>query len=396
MVTKTHPTWSHRTTKMSKQIILPSIKEESARTVNSNSIGLPQTNPDFVTKHNIKKITTWFKTWHQWQKRIFICRVIEHCLKQHLEFLATSLEPVLHFDFSSSLTPHLQSLHLDGVATFQVHRTIMQSVINPEVLEATDSLSYLRSMPSTLRTTTTDVSNEPFNSKEHSGSNLGVDKSSRKLLLPTNVSHGTTSGASNHMIKSDKSSKSFLSKTSKSHVSQKSELSSHHVSEIGSKTAKERDIILPVLPLTHMHHAQNLSSSHTTSFEDVVALRRKRFSSVPDFKSTTDLLKGIKEKRILKPSNNASRLHRKSKSFGAYPVSLKIMKDEDRHIEQYKAQLALISSVSVLLLFVFLYVVSQIQTHGYNMYTISIHTRTCILTRFILMYTHVHTFITVA
>ena len=81
-----------------------------------------QSTRDFIVKHNVKRLSIWFKTWHAWQQRILVCHMMKHCSKQHLEFLATSLEPILHLDFSSSLVPHMKSLHWDGVAMFQIHR----------------------------------------------------------------------------------------------------------------------------------------------------------------------------------------------------------------------------------------------------------------------------------
>lgn len=255
---------------------------------------------DFVTKYNIKRITCWFKAWRTWQRRIFTCRVMEHCSKQHLELLATSLEPVLHFDFSSSFSAPLQSLHLDSVATFQVQRTILQSVVNPEVLEASDSLSYL---PTSL------------SSSESAGSSLKKSHSHNQYhsYHGVNESMSVLSSKDNNMRKGG--SKSF---------------------------SKARETILPALPLIHVQHAPALSSErHSASIEDLVTLQRNHFSSIPDFKSTTDLLRTIRQKDVSKPKRH----HRRSKTIGAYPVFVKSRGEEKRQAELFKEQLTAASNV---------------------------------------------------
>lgn len=225
---------------------------------------------------------------------------MEHCSKQHLELLATSLEPVLHFDFSSSFSAPLQSLHLDSVATFQVQRTILQSVVNPEVLEASDSLSYL---PTSL------------SSSESAGSSL-------KKAYSHNQPH------SYHEVGESMSSKEMRKGGSKSFN-------------------KARETILPTLPLVHVEHAPSLNSErqHSASIEDLVTLQRNHFSSIPDFKSTTDLLRTIRQKGINKPRHH----HRRAKTIGAYPMFVKSQGEERRQAELFKEQLAAASNVSYIL-----------------------------------------------
>ena len=264
----------------------------------SNGSNAQSRDHDFVTKYNIKRITCWFKAWRTWQRRVFTCRVMEHCSKQHLELLATSLEPVLHFDFSSSFSAPLQSLHLDSVATFQVQRTILQSVVNPEVLEASDSLSYL---PTSL------------SSSESAGSSL-------KKAYSHNQPH------SYHEVGESMSSKDAR--------------------KGGSKFFnKVRETILPTLPLVHVQHAPslNLERQHSASIEDLVTLQRNHFSSIPDFKSTTDLLRTIRQQGITKPKHHH---HRRAKTIGAYPVFVKSRGEERRQAELFKEQLAAASNVS--------------------------------------------------
>lgn len=204
---------------------------------------------DLIARQNTKRLLLWFQTWHAWQQRTFICRMMEHCSKQHLELLATALEPILHLDFSSSLVPHLASLHLDGSATFQVQRSVLQNVIRPEILGAEDSLAYLSSIPTTLLT----------DSKDNSQQFAATD---RPRMNP--CAQGVRSG---------------------------------------------RESILPAIPLTHVKHVPPFSLSHQ-SLEDIVALRRERFGSVPDFKSTTDLLKNVRHKERLRPRQAGHRSSR--------------------------------------------------------------------------------------
>ena len=251
----------------------------------TTQLGVQMTTTDprinFTVKQNVKRLSMWYKTWHIWQKRVFICRVMEHCSKQHLEFLATALEPILHLDFSSSLVPHMAALHLDGVATFQVQRSIMQSVVRTETEDG--SLAYLNSIPTTLLTDSTDDGK--------------IDPSASQI---------TTQGSD--------------------------------VAMVTREPKPKKEILLPVLPLTHVEHAGPLSSQHP-SIEASIILHRKRFSSVPDFKSTTDLLRNVRHKELKK------RRHKRSQSLGVYSTGAP---NGDRSAEHFKSQLALLSDVSCL------------------------------------------------
>ena len=262
------------------------IRRSPAKGAKVASFPLISTNRrDLFVRQNTKRLLLWFQTWHAWQQRMFICRMMEHCSWQHLELLVTALEPILHLDFSSSLVPHLASLHLDGSATFQVQRSVLQNVIRPEILEAEDSLAYLNSIPTTLLTNSTDV---------HSQTLMAADTARIKVTAP-----GVHSG---------------------------------------------RESILPAIPLTHVKHIPSFSPSHQ-SLEDIMALRRERFGSVPDFKSTTDLLKNVRHKEQLRPRQVG---HRRSKSVGAYPgVKLDRSRGGVRAAEQFKGQLRMVSDVSI-------------------------------------------------
>lgn len=247
-----------------------------------------QSTRDFIVKHNVKQLSIWFKTWHAWQQRILVCHLMKHCSKQHLEFLATSLEPILHLDFSSSLVPHMKSLHWDGVAMFQIHRTVLQSTINPSILEVEDSLAYLDSIPTTLLT----------NSKDSSKVTTQDNR-----LLPVSA-------------------------------------------------RSKRESLLPALPLTHIQHvAAVTTTSKQPGLKNAVSTCRQRFSSVPNFKSTSDLLKHVKCKDFFKPARQ--KCHRRSRSVGTDPAvnigGRRRSAQKSVHFqlaEQFKRQLAIVSDVS--------------------------------------------------
>lgn len=267
-------------------VTLPSISKQSSpkhaqnvKPQRSSTLSLPTLDfGELLVRRNIKRLSLWFRTWHTWQRRVFICRLMEHCSRQQLELLATALEPTLHLDFSSSLLPHMASLHLDGVATFQIQRGVLQSVIRPEILEA-DSGIRLGSLPTTL--------------------------------MSDSVAPGSKAGVTQNQL------------------------------TVGVTQVVRSDIgggILPVLPLSHVDHA-TAQSLQRPSLEDAVTLRRKHFSSVPDFKSTTDLLKHVKHKESLKPR---SMHHRRSRSTGVCTIT---RRGSDRQAEHFKEQLAVVSEV---------------------------------------------------
>ena len=276
---------------------------------------------DLAAKYNIKRITSWFKTWRAWQKRVFTCRVMEHCSKQHLELLATSLEPILHFDFSSSLSAPLQSLHLDSVATFQVHRSILQNV-NPRVLDAKQSLSNFTSTVSSL-----DLSMVPSTrdtaelSKQCSQKQRQIHHKVDDYYQPSTMKVSPTNDIKINVTNSNSSTKANVT---------------------------GREAIVPSLPLIHVKHAQTLNSQRpsATSMEDLVTLQRNRFSSIPDFKSTTDLLRNIRRQKEEFGANKRRRRHKKSNTVGTYHILIKSNGEERRQAELFKEQLAIASNVS--------------------------------------------------
>lgn len=233
---------------------------------------VPPTVQELVTRQSMKKVSMWFKTWRTWQQRVFVCRIMEHCSRRQLHILATALEPVLHIGFSSSLVPHLASLHVDGAATFQVQRGMLQQVVSSGLMESEASVAYLPSLPTTLLTSESASYNE--------------------------------------------------------------------AASVTCMKRKEERVMLPsILPLTHAKHAL---ISPESSIEDVQALRHTRFSSVPDFQSTTNLLRCVKHKELLRP-----RHHKRSQSLGSYldNKSNKGFSWRKHQAEQFKTHLEAASQV---------------------------------------------------
>ena len=236
---------------------------------------------ELVARESSKKIALWFRSWRNWQQRIFVCRAMGYCSGRQLHVLATILEPVLHIDFSSSLVPHLASLHVDGAATFQVQRGMLQRVLSPESVEPGPSAAYLPSLPTTLR------SSETTSSCEGKG-----------VVIEGPIQ--------------------------------------------GKTVRKEESALSPALPLVH---AQHVPLSPESSLEDVLVLRHTRFSSVPDFRSTTDLLRDIKCKDLFRP--RPTRHHNRSQSLGSYMLTKSRRRFGQKHqeSEMFKAQLASITEV---------------------------------------------------
>ena len=283
--------------KMSRSVSLPTIAKPSSRvkgrteerhTTKLSRPVLP-TVQELVARQSLKNVSLWFRSWRTWQQRVFVCRVIEHCNRRQLHILATALEPVLHIGFSSSLVPHLASLHVDGAATFQVQRGILQRAFSDDLLDPKRSVAYLPSLPTTLLTSESTNSSikrcSEFSARDGDpGVGFGAPKKCRGR-------------------------------------------------------GEERAILPPVLPLTHAKHAP---LSPESSIEDVLALRHTRFSSVPDFRSTTDLLQCVKHKEPFKP-----RQHTRSKSLGSYlHTQSKLGRSRrQREVEQFKTQLTTVSQV---------------------------------------------------
>ena len=291
---------------MSRFISLPSISEppnKSRTRTEEKSRGRTAALPTFqelVARESLKKISQWFESWRDWQRRVFVCQAMEQSSRHQLRVLATVLEPVLHIDFSSSLVPHLASLHVDGSATFQVQRGVLRRVVcESESLDReTSAGARLPSLPTTLASSETDKydgeSGDGWKTRDENG--RGVSEEERNATLR------------------------------------------------------------PALPLTHAQHAQ---ISPESTLEDMLALRHTRFSSVPDFQSTTNLLREVKRKDLFRP-----RHHRRSQSLGSHRVNKsktgRFQKEQEA--EKFKTQLASVSEVKI---------------KSFSMYGISLNSLNC-------------------
>lgn len=253
-------------------------KEATDGRLGRRSVAFPSIQ-ELVTRESLKKVSQWFGSWRDWQRRVFVCQALEHSSKHQLAVLATILEPVLHVDFSSSLVPHLASLHADGaVATFQVQRGVQRRLLveTETSQQEITSAAYLKSLPTTLA------------SSDENESGGREWKSMREGVV------------------------------------------------------KERLILYPALPLTHSKHAP---LSPNSSQSDELALRHTRFSSVPDFQSTTNLLRDVKRKDLLRPRHH----HKRSRSLTSYLLtqSKRGSHHKQQDAEKFKSQLGSMSEVSL-------------------------------------------------
>ena len=203
------------------------LSKNSTRIVTVPKSTVP-TNKELLVLQALKKVSLWFRTWRTWQQKVFICRVLQYCSRRQLLLLGTSLEPVLHVDFSSSL---LALMPMDGVPTFQVQRGLLQRQFNPIKLSMTDNENRLQLTPATQAITK--ASETPTIKKSKKRSERGF-------------------GAS-----------------------------------IASLYPREGESTLPpVLPLIHSQH---IAVSRQSSLENIWALKHSRFSSLPDRIPISDL-----------------------------------------------------------------------------------------------------------
>lgn len=234
------------------------------------SINVALDHKSVVARQNLKTILLCFRTWHAWQRRVFVCHVMETCTREQLELLSTDLEPALHFDFSTALLPPLAALHLAGAATFQVRRDLKQCLLRAEVIPAEPSLTCTAATSSS--STSTSVPRE------------GNDPST--------------------LTKSCLAAKSTL--------------------------------IWPAVPLVHTGHA----TLWDQGLGDTAALKRKRFSSVPDVCSTS-VIRSMKEREKLQTNR-----HLKSSTLcGALRGERHIFGRTSPIMEQFKLQLVTATEV---------------------------------------------------
>ena len=271
--------------------------------------------PSLTMQMNLKQLKTWFCMWHEWQKRIVICRIIESCSEPHLKLLATSLEPVLHLDFSTALSPLMAALHHEGSQTFRIQRAAGTSNIKPA---ATSEIAPMKS--------------------ELSSKNIWSTEQHRKLL-PLHSS--TTVG--NVQSDSVKDHKQYT--------------------QTHRQYDQQEQIFLPIIPRTHSKHKVSPASSdfsnpqtslyYSSDFE--LSPLHRTYNSVPDIRSSTDLIK-ITSQRNAKIKKRQSHHHFRTRSLmtGVKNTTLVSLK-KHRQLEVYNAQLACISKVCLYLCKVLLY-----------------------------------------
>lgn len=84
-----------------------------------------------VLRQHLKKLTGWFHVWRSWQRRIFLCNLVENCTIGQLKLLATTLEPILHVDFTTVfplLTEANESSSLLTIQLSLVHKLTQQNL----------------------------------------------------------------------------------------------------------------------------------------------------------------------------------------------------------------------------------------------------------------------------
>ncbi len=267
-----------------KKVVLPPL---AFNRISSEELNRKELFQDFIIKHHIKTLGVWFNMWHLWQRRILICEVMNHCTRQLLRQLATSMEPVLHIDFSTTLIPPLQALHLQGTAKFQVLRCITKRVAKPEILTEVSSQNYLDSLPSTF--------------------NTGPTRSTKSQTTPSKLSPKPM------QLKNKKI------KRARMHINVKP--------------------VEPILPLVHPRHvsSQSISNDATSIRNLTTGDFRKRFNSVPEFKLVSGQLRNATVHR-----ENGERTLGKSLSSMAPipPISV------ERKAETFQDQLFQVTNVS--------------------------------------------------
>ena len=271
-----------------KRLFLPPLAPEKPNSVDPYSRSNRDKFQEFVIRHYVKTLGLWFDMWQPWQRRVLICQMMNHCSKQLLRQLATSMEPVLHLDFSTSLLPPLQALHLQGTAKFQVLRCITRPIAKPEILTQVSSRDYLSSLPSMFGTGP-------------------KDKKSHKVTL-----------------------------ANKEKVQPK-----HQISKV-RRTKRAESIgniqtVQSVLPLMHPKHISTRSTStNATGIRNETGTDiHRRFSSVPEFKLISGQLK-----RAVDKESKERRLGKAISATASSPQSL------ERKAETFKEQLLQVASVS--------------------------------------------------
>jgi len=273
-----------------RQLVLPPLAATTASKGHRNNEIF-----HYVIKHYVKTLKAWFDMWQPWQRRVFICEVMSHCTKQLLQQLSTSMEPVLHMDFSTSLLPPLQALHLQGTAKFQVLRCITKRVAKPEIVTDVSSQDYLSSLPSTFGT-------------------------------------GPSRGASKHPQKNVIGVKQSL----KPHVPK-------HKKIRRAQTFGNIEPITPSLPLVHPRHisSKSISNEASTTRNVTTSDFHRTFDSVPQFK----VLSGQMRKAKYVGSDEVEKI------FGRHHSGITVIlppQSVERKAERFKEELQQVENVSAL------------------------------------------------
>lgn len=282
---------------------------------------------EFVVKYEIKRLSSWFHSWHAWQQRLLVCTVMNCSTKQQLMMLATSLEPILHMDFCSILVPPLQSLHLDGVALFHNRRSITHRYVLPEIIPKVDSEAYLDSLPSTFLSKKTALLSKMPNEKLSSAS---LEKCLSQAHIPIQTISAPSLTASSY----------FLFTLKKPLMDPELKKPSRFTSKPKKPPKiKKKEAIFPALPLTHPNHLPTPVIAREASFDQMLGLRRQRFSSVPEFRCTVELMKKSGRKWV---SEKRRETLVRRKTIGTYCAKTQSWQ---QNAEQFKERLAQVTSV---------------------------------------------------
>ena len=251
---------------------------------------------EYLIKHYVKTLKAWFDMWQPWQRRVLICEVMSHCTKQLLQQLSTSMEPVLHVDFSTSLLPPLQELHLQGTAKFQVLRYITKRVAKPEILTDVSSQDYLGSLPSTFGT-----------------------------------------GPSRSLPKYPETNAVGIKQSLKPHTPRQKKIRR-------AKTFGKIDPVTPSLPLVHPKHvsSKSISNDASTTRNITTSDFHRRFDSVPQFKVLSGQVRNAK----YMGSGEVEKLLRRNASGNT--VTFLPLRSEERKAEKFKEELQQVGNVSSL------------------------------------------------
>lgn len=121
-----------------------------------------------TVKQNFKKLRSWFMLWQKWQRRIVLCRIIEHCSNCHLRVLGTALEPVLHLDYTSSLDPLMAALHHEGSQMFKIRRGVAVSKTHQLLCTENHALNLLANVEDNTKfITTPQIITSQFDTEEN-------------------------------------------------------------------------------------------------------------------------------------------------------------------------------------------------------------------------------------